>query len=71
MRDAPSTTAKGRGTIPAGGLAHVICQKAGQKVGSTSVWNKLDNGRWVSDAYVATPGRPNFTAKIPRCPSWF
>jgi hypothetical protein len=70
MRDGPSTTAKVRGTIPKGGLAFVICQRAGQKVGSSVVWNKLDNGRWVSDAYVLSPGRPGFTPKIPRCPSW-
>ena len=32
------------------------------------VWNKLDTGGWVPDWYTVTPGRPGFTATIPRCP---
>lgn len=70
MREGPSTTGKARGVIPAGGLAFVVCQRSAEKVGSTEVWNKLDNGTWVSDAYVLSPGRPGFSPKVPRCPSW-
>ena len=49
------------------GLA-VLCQLSGESVtgvaGTTSVWDRLSNGRYVTDAYVAWPGaRPG----VPWC----
>ena len=55
------------GTIPTGGLAWIACQASGSQVGRTSVWDRLTDGRWVSDHYVATPNRSTFSAPIPRC----
>jgi uncharacterized protein YraI len=51
-----------------GALAYVLCQKSGSRVGSTSVWNKLDNGRWVSDYYVSNRSNTSWSAPVPRCP---
>jgi uncharacterized protein YraI len=54
--------------LPRGALAYVMCQKAGSKVGTTSVWNKLRDGRWVSDYYVSNRSNASWSAPVPRCP---
>jgi uncharacterized protein YgiM (DUF1202 family) len=53
--------------LPPGGLAWVMCQKAGSKVGTTSVWNRLVDGRWVSDYYVSNRSNTTWSAPVPRC----
>lgn len=65
---------KGKGTsypkagrIPTGGLVRVVCQANGDRVLGTRVWNKVGDGRWVNDYYVATPGRRGFSEPLPRC----
>jgi uncharacterized protein YraI len=55
------------GTLPNGSLAWLTCQKAGTAVGTTRIWDKLTDGRWVSDYYVATPSNTTFSAPVPRC----
>ncbi|HEU5160069.1 MAG TPA: glycoside hydrolase domain-containing protein [Streptosporangiaceae bacterium] len=67
QRSGPGTSYASVGTLPNGALAWVVCQKAGTKVSTTSVWNKLDNSRWVSDYYVATPSNTTYSAPVPRC----
>ena len=54
--------------LPRGALAYVMCQKAGSKVGTTSGWNKLRDGRWVSDSYVSNRSNASWSAPVPRCP---
>lgn len=54
--------------LPRGALAHVMCQKAGSQVGSTAVWNRLRDGRWVSDYYVSNRSSTTWSAPVPRCP---
>lgn len=56
------------GRLPVGSLARVTCQRRGSVVGPTSVWNRLRDGRWVSDRHLTTRSRTGFTAPIPRCP---
>lgn len=51
-----------------GSLAYVVCQKAGTKVGTSSVWNRLPDGRWVSDYYVSNRSNTSWSAPVPRCP---
>jgi uncharacterized protein YraI len=51
-----------------GALAWVKCQRAGSKVGTTGVWNRLIDGRWVSDYYVANRSNTTWSAPVPRCP---
>jgi hypothetical protein len=55
------------GSLSSGALGWVICQRSGTKVGTTSVWNKLDDGTYVSDYYLATPGKTSYSPSIPRC----
>ncbi|WP_166849204.1 glycoside hydrolase domain-containing protein [Isoptericola sp. BMS4] len=53
-RTGPGTSYAKKGSpLPRGALATVECQKTGSKVGTTRVWNRLRDGRWVSDYYVA------------------
>lgn len=54
-------------TLPNGSLAWVMCQRAGSKVGTTPVWNRLDDGYYVSDYYVTTSSNTTYTPPAPRC----
>jgi uncharacterized protein YraI len=67
VRSGPGTSYRITSTMTVGSLAWVTCQHAGSKVGSTSVWDKMTNGRWASDYYVATPSQKTFSAPMPRC----
>jgi uncharacterized protein YraI len=55
------------GPLPIGSLAWVTCQRAGTKVGTTSVWDRLSDGSWVTDYYVATTSKTTYTAPLRRC----
>src|SRR5215207_3587384 len=50
-----------------GTTVSVVCQTNGSTVGTTSVWNKLDDGNYVSDYYVSTPSKATYSAPLPRC----
>ena len=63
------THAKKGSSLPRGALAHVVCQTSGSLVEGSRVWNKLDDGRWVSDYYVANRSNTGFSSPVPRCPS--
>jgi len=66
-RTGPGTSYPVAGTLPGGSLAWLTCQKAGTAVGSTSIWDKLTDGRWVTDYYVATPSTTTYSKPAPRC----
>ncbi|MGW1345234.1 glycoside hydrolase domain-containing protein [Kribbella sp. NPDC002412] len=53
--------------LPIGSLAWVTCQRAGSRVGTTSVWDRLSDGSWVTDYYVATTSKTTYTAPLRRC----
>jgi uncharacterized protein YraI len=53
--------------LPRGALAWVTCQQLGTLVGTSRVWNRLDDGRWVSDYYVGNRSAATWSAPIPRC----
>lgn len=55
------------GLLPTGSLAWVTCQRAGSTVGTTAVWDRLTDGSWVTDYYVATPSNTTYSAPIRRC----
>ena len=57
QRGGPGASYAVTGRLPGGALAWVVCQQTGGWVGRTRVWDKIPDGHWVSDAYVATPGR--------------
>lgn len=53
--------------LPFGALDWVTCQRAGSTVGSTSVWDRLDDRRWVSDYYISNGSNTTYTSAVPRC----
>ena len=63
----PSGSSAVKATLPAGALAWVFCQTAGTKVYTTSVWDRLDDGYYVTDYYLATPSKTTYSRPIPRC----
>ncbi|NDL55869.1 glycoside hydrolase domain-containing protein [Phytoactinopolyspora mesophila] len=68
-RTGPGTSYSIKGNpLPRGSLAYVVCQAPGSKVGNTTVWNKLRDGRWVSDHYVSNRSNTSWSAPVPRCP---
>jgi uncharacterized protein YraI len=50
-----------------GALARVECQRAGSIVATTNVWDRLGNGNYLSDYYLATPSKTSFSTPVPRC----
>ena len=67
-RKGPSTTyERYPGLLPIGSLAWVTCQRAGGKVGTTVVWDRLTDGSWVTDYYVANRSNTTYSAPIRRC----
>jgi len=65
VRAAATTQSALVGTLRSGSRAAVACQVAGQwihgKVRVTNVWDRLADGRYVSDAYV------RHAARVPAC----
>ena len=66
-RSGPTTSAPIVGTHPVGSTVTVVCQTPGLKVGTTSVWNKLADGNYVTDNYISTPSKTSYSAPLPRC----
>ena len=66
-RSGPSTSSPVVTTYASGATLRVVCQTPGTKVGSTSVWDKLSNGSYVTDAYVNTPSTTTYSKPLPRC----
>lgn len=63
----PSTAYPVRTTIAANASVRIVCQTFGPKIGTTTVWNKLIDGTYVTDYYVRTPNKPGYSAPIPGC----
>jgi Domain of unknown function (DUF1906) len=66
-RTGPSSRYAISGTFPGGALGWVSCQHSGSKVATTSVWDRLDDGKYVSDYYLATPSKTTYSPPLPRC----
>jgi archaellum component FlaF (FlaF/FlaG flagellin family) len=66
-RSGPKTSASIVKTYAAGVTVPVVCQTKGSKVGSTSVWNRLADGNYVSDYHISTPSETSYSAPLPRC----
>lgn len=67
QRSGPGASYAVTGSLPAGSLAWVSCQKAGSLVGGTRIWDKISYQHWVSDYYVATPSSTSYSRPVPRC----
>jgi uncharacterized protein YraI len=66
-RAGPGTSYAAKGALQPGALAWVMCQKVGTTVGTTRVWDRLVDGRWVSDYYVSNRSNTTWSAPVPRC----
>ncbi|MFI9487323.1 glycoside hydrolase domain-containing protein [Promicromonospora sp. NPDC052451] len=66
-RSGPRTTATAVRTYAPGATLPVVCQTTGQQVGTTTVWNRLTTGAWVTDYFVSTPSNTGFSPGVPRC----
>jgi len=66
-RSGPGISNPITGVLPGGALAWLFCQQAGSTVGSTRIWDKIDNRHWVSDNWVATPSTTSYSKPAPRC----
>ena len=66
-RSGPSTSYPVVRSYAPGSSLSVVCQSTGQEVGTTTVWDRLTNGAWVSDFYVSTPSNTGFSGGLPRC----
>lgn len=66
-RTGPDGSSATAGALSGGALAWIYCQRSGSTVGTTSVWDRLDDGRYVSDYYVAARSKTTYSKPIPRC----
>jgi uncharacterized protein YraI len=66
-RTGPGTSYSSAATLPNGALAWVTCQAPGSLVHTTKVWDKLTDGHWATDYYVATRSKTSYTPPVPRC----
>ncbi|MFF3561154.1 glycoside hydrolase domain-containing protein [Streptomyces sp. NPDC002574] len=66
-RSGPSSSYPLVRTHASGSALQVVCQTPGPKVGSTTVWDKLTDGTYVTDHYVSTPSATGYSAPLPRC----
>jgi uncharacterized protein YraI len=66
-RSGPRASASITGALPGGALAWLFCQKAGSKVGGTSIWDQIDRRHWVSDNWIATPSTTTYSKPAPGC----
>ncbi len=45
----------------------VVCQAPGSAVATSSVWDKLTDGTYVTDFYITTPSKTGYSTPLPRC----
>ncbi|MGW6062393.1 SH3 domain-containing protein [Streptomyces sp. NPDC055189] len=68
VRSGPGTSYGKVGRLAAGSRVTIHCQKPGEKVtgpgGTSTLWDRIGSGRYVSDTYVRT-GSSGYVA--PRC----
>jgi hypothetical protein len=70
VRSGPGTSYASVGTVADGARVTIQCQTTGTTVtgtyGTSSIWDRIGSGRFISDAYVYT-GYDGFIPGVPRC----
>src|SRR5262245_10936733 len=66
-RAGPGTSHSVAGVLPRGAAIRVVCRTHGTKIGTTSIWDKLTDGSYVSDFYVSTPARTSYPVPPRQC----
>ena len=52
---------------PKGDSVAVVCQTPGSAIGTTNVWDKLNDGSYVTDYYISTPSNTGYSSPVIRC----
>jgi uncharacterized protein YraI len=50
-----------------GASVPVVCQTPGTTIGTTRVWDKLNDGSYVTDYYLSTPSDTGYSPPVTRC----
>ncbi|WP_200214837.1 M23 family metallopeptidase [Micromonospora coerulea] len=70
VRSGPGTGYTAVGSVADGTTVTIYCQTSGTTVtgtyGTSSIWDRIGSGRYVSDAYVQT-GYDGYIPNVPRC----
>ncbi|MFI7605680.1 peptidoglycan DD-metalloendopeptidase family protein [Micromonospora sp. NPDC049366] len=70
VRSGPGTGYSSVGTVADGTRVTIQCQTSGTSVtgtyGTSSIWDRIGSGRFISDAYVYT-GYDGYIPNVPRC----
>jgi uncharacterized protein YraI len=67
-RTGPGTNHPVAGSLAPGAGVNIVCQTYGTYVNGSPVWDKLDNGQFVTDYYVSTPTYAYFSDGLAVCP---
>ncbi|MGY0006199.1 peptidoglycan DD-metalloendopeptidase family protein [Micromonospora sp. I033] len=70
VRSGPGTGYSAVGSVADGTRVTIYCQTSGTTVtgtyGTSSIWDRIGSGRYISDAYVYT-GYDGYIPSVPRC----
>ncbi|MEH0822286.1 MULTISPECIES: peptidoglycan DD-metalloendopeptidase family protein [unclassified Micromonospora] len=70
VRSGPGTGYSAVGSVADGARVTIYCQTTGTTVtgtyGTSSIWDRIGSGRFISDAYVYT-GHDGWIPNVPRC----
>ncbi|NYF54854.1 M23 family metallopeptidase [Micromonospora purpureochromogenes] len=70
VRSGPGTGYSAVGSVADGATVTIYCQTTGTTVtgtyGTSSIWDRIGSGRYISDAYVYT-GYDGWIPNVPRC----
>ncbi|MGK5440660.1 peptidoglycan DD-metalloendopeptidase family protein [Micromonospora sp. URMC 105] len=70
VRSGPGTGYSAVGSVADGAQVTIYCQTTGTTVtgtyGTSSIWDRIGSGRFISDAYVYT-GHDGWIPNVPRC----
>lgn len=68
MRSGPGTSFASVGTLASGATIQIVCQvRSSSSVNGSTMWDRLNNGSYVSDYYTTTPVYNNFSPGIAHC----
>jgi surface antigen len=68
QRSGPGIGFRTVGILPAGQRIMIVCQvRSASLVRGTGIWDRLNDGSYVTDYYTTTPAFNNFSPGLPHC----
>lgn len=68
VRDAPRLSASYSEVLDDDTVVAIACQRTGDEVNGSKIWDRISNGGWIADYFVTTAGGDDeFTDGIPGC----